>query len=199
MIWLFACAQDAPRSVPTEPTVSFRSDEPAQKVVWTDLQDLLPATPAALPPSLAELAPGLNGGRAREVLDAAHEPGARIFGDTEQGQTVLASILKGRPTVGASIVLSEDATSLVEVDLTLPRDVAIGLVTDRWGKPDAVEHLDGAREAYRWRPAGSAWWAELQPNPFGEVAPGIPRVGPDKALLRFVQPSSAPGPAPASH
>ncbi|MEQ1567545.1 MAG: hypothetical protein ABMA64_18025 [Myxococcota bacterium] len=189
MLWWFAAcgSPSLPQSSPTPPTRSFEGAGAGTSVTWTELEDLLPATPLSLPNGLAGLAPRMNGGEARRVLEAAHQPGAKILGEAGTASVALGSILAQHPNVTATLILDREGAHLLEVDLALPRDEALSLLIARWGEPSSIEMLDGARAVHRWSaPPGSPWRAELQPEPFAPVAPGIPGVHPKKALLRYL-------------
>jgi hypothetical protein len=174
---------DAPiRSRPTEPTVEFGDPHaPDPAIVWTDLEDLFPQRPAALPELLAALEPELNGARAREILEAAHQPGAKVFGEMTKGDLVLSSILRGMNTVQASVVLADGGKTLREVHVELPDEVAIPMLTTRWGEAAAVEHVDGGSARYTWQAAGGGWQATLYP----EITTG-------RALVRYTISTSTP-------
>lgn len=164
------------KSRPTEPTVAFPDPTVEQAgILWTDLETLFPPRPAALPEALATLVPGTPGARAREVLEAAHEPGIKIFGEMNESDLVLSSILAGMNTVQISVVLAEDATVLTEVHVELPDDVAVPMLDTRWGKASTVAHVDGGQARYTWQSPDSPWEATL-----------YPAIGPDRALVRYV-------------
>ncbi|MEQ1505129.1 MAG: hypothetical protein ABMB14_23040, partial [Myxococcota bacterium] len=176
LLWSFACgsAPDTVRSVPTTPTVVFPDPSAKdQEIVWSDAEGVLPATPG-LPAPLAAATPGMAGAAARALLGEVHEPGTKIFGEVSDGNLVLTSVLRGAPNVGVVMILADEGAVLTEVDLTLRDDVAVPMITTRWGAPAATTHGDQARATYRWEPADGPWVVVLESNPD------------DKALVRFV-------------
>jgi hypothetical protein len=159
-------------------------------VVVSELEGLLPRRAAALPDPLAELTPGMAEAEARAVLDRARVPNARVLERKGERSAAFAAALAAAPAVMVTVITS-GAGRVLEVDVTLPGEAAVPLVTTAWGEPDAVDYLDGGRSVSRWTPATGPWWAELRPDPDGEAN-----------LLRFLppgQPSSDPIPPPASH
>src|SRR5262245_54429399 len=101
---LLGCGSGEMRSEPTPPPVVF-PDEPAdQEIVWTDLEQVFSKRPATLPSALAELRPGLDGERATAVLEAAHQPGVRIFTDQVNGTVALSSTLVDTTNVGVTLL-----------------------------------------------------------------------------------------------
>ncbi|MEZ4235667.1 MAG: hypothetical protein R3F59_05795 [Myxococcota bacterium] len=182
---LLACGgSDAPlRSEPTAPTVQF--DEAAADgaaPVWTDLQGLFPERAAALPEGLAALQPGMNGARAREILEAAHQPGAKILGEMAGQDLVLSSILDGMPEALASLVLADQGKVLTEVQIELPDDVAVPMLTTRWGDPTEVQPQDDGKMRYLWRADGAPWVATLLPAVTKATAL---RAGEQRAVVRY--------------
>lgn len=174
--WLLACGRSEPaavQSVPTAPTKEFPKDEPA--VVMTDLGDLFPERPAALPTSLAALTPGMEGQAARAVMEANHEPGVKIFGERGEKGFANTTMLREHKNVSFTLLFDGEGRVLQEVDLSLPDEVAVPMLTTRWGAPTEQVAGDGAKMTLRWNPADGPWRAEL-----------IPSATRDKAILRYL-------------
>lgn len=185
-MWLFLACSSAPttiQSVPAEPTKDLRPVD--QPVVVTDLVDLLPEAPASLPAPLAGLTPKMAGEAARAILEAAHEPGVRIFGEMGDTQYALTTLIRGYDNVGITLVFSQDGKTLQEVDVSVPDEVAIPMLTTRWGPPTEQVPGDGAKMLMRWTPPSGAWRVELMPYP------GQPSQSPlgdrrEKAIIRYL-------------
>lgn len=177
-MWFVLLACSSPpssiQSVPVEATKDLRPPVPA--VVLTDLVDLLPEAPATLPPSLAGLTPKMPGEAARAILEAAHEPGVRIFGEMGEAQYALSTMLRGRTNVGVTLIFDNEGRILQEVDLSVPDEVAIPMLTTRWGAPTEQIPGDGAKMTMKWTPtARTPWRVEL-----------IPAASRDKAIVRYL-------------
>lgn len=174
--WLMGCGEPEPlRSTPASPTVTFEQSVGPQDILWTDLQELLPQRPAALPELLSGLRPGMAGAEAREVLMAAHQPGVRVFSQPVGERFAVASMLKGYPSVGVTLILDDEGQQLSAVDLSLPDEVAVPLLINRWGDPAGSTMQDGGKARYRWEVEGEPWSVELWP---------AEKAG-DKAVLKF--------------
>lgn len=173
--WLLACGTDpAPiRSVPAPATKDLRPEEEA--VVFTDLAELLPPQMAALPAPFASLTPGMVGEAARAVLEKEHEPGVKLFGEAGETQYALSSLLRGHNNVEVTLIFDLDGQTLREVSLALPDEVAIPMLTSRWGPPTEQVPGDQAKVTMRWIPASGPWKAEL-----------LPRATREKAILRYL-------------
>ena len=190
LIRLVACGAPDPeslRSEPTAATVTFdEADElPAdQEIIWTDLEELFPKRPAALPEAISALRPGMDGTQAYAVLEGAHEPGSRLFSELVGETRVVAATLAGTTQVGVTLLLVSRGATLSAIDFSVPDDVAVPMLTTRWGPPDTVEHQDGGAPLYRWN--GEIWTATLYGKP-GE-----------KAIVKFVAAGAAPGQLPPS-
>lgn len=176
---LVACGSADLRSEPTEATVVFHDPLPAdQEIVWTDLEALFPPRPAALPAGLAELVPGMDGARARAVLAAARAPDSKIFTQVIEDTLATGAALADMPNVAATLLLAGKGATLDAIDVSLPDDVAVPMLTARWGPPTRVEPRDGGSPLYVW--TGDPWSAALYSKP-GE-----------KAVVKFTRPGQAP-------
>lgn len=160
---MVACGAPEPvRSTPTAPTVDLGGDR-KQEIVWTDLAEVFPTRPCALPGPLAGLVPGMGGAAAREVLDAARQPGVRVMGEPRGDAMVFSTLFAGHPTLGITLVLDADGAALREVQLSVPSEVAQPMLTARWGPADEVEFRPEGRSVHRWREPGATWVVELLP------------------------------------
>lgn len=176
MLALVGCgSSDPPRSVPIPPTVAFPAENVSgdREIVWTDLEEVFPTRAATLPPPLAELRPGMDGTRARAVLEAAHAPGARVFTDSADGTVAVGSLLVDTTNVGVTLLLGDGGKTLSAVDVSVPDEVAVPMLTTRWGPPTGTEYQDGGAPRYQWVVAGEPWTAELYSKPG------------DKAIVKF--------------
>jgi hypothetical protein len=162
--WVLGCGEPGPvRSEPVTPTVTFEEGK-AEEIIWTDLEEVFPKKPAALPEKLQALVPGMDGSAARDVLMAAHQPGVKVFAQpVGEDSLAVASILVDTTNVGVTLLMDGEGRRLQSVDISLPDDVAIPMLTIRWGDPTETTMQDGGLARYRWD--GEPWTAELHPDP----------------------------------
>lgn len=170
LTWAAACGS-APepviRSHPTTPTVAFPEPGAAERaVVWTELEELFPKRPASLPDALAGLVPGITGAAARDLVERAHEPGAKILGNRTDTAVQWSTLIADAPNAQVIVTLDAEGAALVGVDVALPDDVAVPMLTTRWGDPDSVRHQDGGAGVYAWSGDGP-WTVELVSEPGG--------------------------------
>lgn len=170
MTWmaLLACGEpEGVRSRPVSPTVTFETQP--QGIVWTDLVPLFPQQKVSLPSTLAALRPGMDAASARAILDAAKQPGVKILSQKIEAHTALGTQLAGASDLGVTLILDE-AGALSAVNLSLPDNVALSLLVDRWGEPSRSEMGDGAIGRYSWADGSQPWQATLMPDPDKKVA-----------------------------
>lgn len=148
------------RSVPTEPTRQLVDPGEQEEIVWTDLAEAFPATPAAPPVGLEGLRPGLLGAEVRALVDAAHQPGVPVIGRTVEGRLVLTTLLKGFDNVGLTVILDEEGAALEHLEVSLPDAAALPMLSVRWGEPTSMDMDAAGHPVYRW--AGATWRVELR-------------------------------------
>ena len=149
------------KSTPTAPTVTFPAPEVREgEIVWTELEELFPRAPAALPDALASLVPGQKGAEARDLLEQVREPGAKILGNMTETALEWRTILGGAPDAQVLLTLDPTGAELVAIDVLVPQSVAVPMLTTRWGPPATTQPLDGGGARYGWVGAGP-WAAEL--------------------------------------
>jgi hypothetical protein len=164
--WVLGCGEPGPvRSEPVPPTVTFEEEGKTEEIIWTDLAEVFPQRPAALPARLQALAPGMEGSAARDVLMAAHQPGVKVFAQPVGDSLAVASILADTTNVGVTLLMDAEGKQLQAVDISIPDDVAVPMLTTRWGDPTSTTFQDGGLARYRWEPPGEPWTAELYPDP----------------------------------
>lgn len=178
-VWMLACgAEPGPiKSERTEPTVSLAPEAEGQveQVVWTDLGTRFPQPGPAMPTALAALVPGQGGAEARDVLQAAKQPGVRIVAQPIDDHLVAQTLLAGDEGLGVTLILDADGASLQQVDLALPTTEAEAALSGRWGPPTETV-FDKEIRVYRWRRDGAPWVAELR------------EVGDGKSVLKYSAP-----------
>lgn len=154
---LVACggtAQGPVSSTPTAPTAELEP-EPAPEVTWSGLVGLVPRGEVAFPESLQGLSLGMPGAEARAVLDRARDPDLPLHAETRAPFRVVGAGLAGFPEVGATLIMDADTEVLLEVDLSLPADQALFVLTESWGEPTSVDMKDlaGAGSVAVWSSA----------------------------------------------
>ncbi|MCB9687621.1 MAG: hypothetical protein H6735_21450 [Alphaproteobacteria bacterium] len=159
---LIACSADAPiRSVPTEPTTQLEKQVEEPQIVWSDLADLFDPEPASLPIALKDLAPGMAGKPAIELLDHAHQPAVPITVKPVADHLVASTLMAGREDVGIVLIFDLDGRALQEVQLALPDDEAMPVLSVKWGNASSFTTDAADRPVYRWTREGAAWDASL--------------------------------------
>ncbi len=150
------------RSAPTEPTRDLVEQAADEAIVWTDLTEAFPKVAAAPPVGLEGMKPGLPGAEVRAMLDAAHQPGVPVIGRTAGGHLVFTTLLKDYETVGLTVILDEQGAALEHLEVSLPEEAALTMLSVRWGEPTSMEMDAAGTPIYRWAPPGAAWKVELR-------------------------------------
>lgn len=138
IVALIACEgpHRSDRSTPVEPTMEL-GDPAGMGVKWSTLEGFITSEAPALPSALGGLRFGQPEAEVRAALNAIHDARVKMPRVVDlEGDRILGATLAEFEGVAVTAFVDLSTGTLREIDVSLPADEALYVLTKAWGEPE---------------------------------------------------------------